>query len=193
MDKSTLSNYGWIVIVTLVLAVMLALASPFGSYVAKGFENTYTSFTQTLSTGLGQKFTYSEIEKDPHLYGIGKTKPEFVIAEYNDDYTGVTIYKNGIDSDGLMKDWEYKTASSFQEHKETLKEVVFENGIKYIGNYAFKDCTNLSNVIFSDCIKNLYMGCFYNSGLTNVVLPNTIVNLGNKVFQAYYHQLFFSL
>jgi hypothetical protein len=56
--------------------------------------------------------------------------------------------------------------------------------VETVGIYAFKDCANLSNVIFSDCIKNLYMGCFYNSGLTNVVLPNTIVNLGNKVFQA---------
>ncbi len=33
MDKSTLSNYGWIIITVLVLAVMLALATPFGSYV----------------------------------------------------------------------------------------------------------------------------------------------------------------
>ena len=30
MDKETLSNYGWIVICVLVLAVMLALATPFG-------------------------------------------------------------------------------------------------------------------------------------------------------------------
>ena len=36
MDKSTLSNYGWIVVVTLVLAVMLALATPFGEYIGEG-------------------------------------------------------------------------------------------------------------------------------------------------------------
>ena len=33
MDKQTLSNYGWLAIVTLILAVMLALATPFGTYV----------------------------------------------------------------------------------------------------------------------------------------------------------------
>ena len=33
MDKQTLSNYGWLVIVTLILAVMLALVTPFGTYV----------------------------------------------------------------------------------------------------------------------------------------------------------------
>lgn len=40
MDKSTLSNYGWIVIAVLVLAVMIALATPFGTYVKTGVENT---------------------------------------------------------------------------------------------------------------------------------------------------------
>jgi hypothetical protein len=46
MDKSTLSNYGWVVIVTLVLAVMLALATPFGDYVGKGASEVLKSYTQ---------------------------------------------------------------------------------------------------------------------------------------------------
>jgi hypothetical protein len=46
MDKSTLSNYGWVVIVTLVLAVMLALATPFGEYVGKGAGEVLKSYTQ---------------------------------------------------------------------------------------------------------------------------------------------------
>ena len=40
MDKETLSNYGWIVILVLVLAVMLALASPFGNFVATALKST---------------------------------------------------------------------------------------------------------------------------------------------------------
>lgn len=36
MDKQTLSNYGWLVIVTLILAVMLAIATPFGNFVGDG-------------------------------------------------------------------------------------------------------------------------------------------------------------
>ena len=40
MDKSTLSNYGWIVIAVLVLSVMIALATPFGMYIKSGVENT---------------------------------------------------------------------------------------------------------------------------------------------------------
>ena len=40
MDKQTLSNYGWIVICVLVIAVMVALATPFGSFVKTATENT---------------------------------------------------------------------------------------------------------------------------------------------------------
>lgn len=40
MDKETLSNYGWIVICVLVLAVMIALATPFGSYISTAVKST---------------------------------------------------------------------------------------------------------------------------------------------------------
>ena len=47
MDKETLSNYGWIVICVLVLSVMIALATPFGDYVADGFKAAYKGFGDT--------------------------------------------------------------------------------------------------------------------------------------------------
>lgn len=40
MDKETLSNYGWIVICVMVLAVMIALATPFGSFVSEAVQST---------------------------------------------------------------------------------------------------------------------------------------------------------
>ena len=40
MDKETLSNYGWIVICVLVLAVMIALATPFGRFIEQAVQNT---------------------------------------------------------------------------------------------------------------------------------------------------------
>ena len=40
MDKETLSNYGWIVICVLVMVVMIALAGPFGTFVADAVKST---------------------------------------------------------------------------------------------------------------------------------------------------------
>lgn len=52
MDKNTLSNYGWIVICTLVLAVMLALATPFGEFIAGAFKATYAGFGNVTDNAL---------------------------------------------------------------------------------------------------------------------------------------------
>ena len=44
MDKETLSNYGWIVICVLILAVMIALATPFGHFIAGAIKSTTAGF-----------------------------------------------------------------------------------------------------------------------------------------------------
>ncbi|MBR2043382.1 MAG: hypothetical protein IJ946_03495 [Clostridia bacterium] len=68
MDKETLSNYGWVVICVLVLVVMIALATPFGKYIAEAVKNTTSSlFTvsqKALNTGLGQaaQVTVKDVE-----------------------------------------------------------------------------------------------------------------------------------
>ena len=65
MDKETLSNYGWIVICVLVLAVMLALATPLGNFISTAVKSTTQGLFDTNknalnSTGLinigGQSF-----------------------------------------------------------------------------------------------------------------------------------------
>ena len=58
MDKETLSNYGWVVICVLVLVVMIALATPFGDYIAKAVKNTteglFGASQKALNNGLSQ-------------------------------------------------------------------------------------------------------------------------------------------
>ena len=56
MDKETLSNYGWVVICVLVLVVMIALATPFGKFIADAVKNTTEALfdvsQKALNTGL---------------------------------------------------------------------------------------------------------------------------------------------
>ena len=52
MDKETLSNYGWIVICVLVLAVMIALATPFGEFISTAVENTANGLFETNASAL---------------------------------------------------------------------------------------------------------------------------------------------
>ena len=55
MDKETLSNYGWITIVTLVLAVMLAFATPFGNYVKNATNSLLKGYKEANEMGLGEE------------------------------------------------------------------------------------------------------------------------------------------
>jgi hypothetical protein len=52
MHKETLSNYGWIVICTLVLAVMIALATPFGEFIRDGVWSTTNGLNDTLNKNM---------------------------------------------------------------------------------------------------------------------------------------------
>ena len=56
MDKETLSNYGWVVICVLVLVVMIALATPFGNFIAQAVKGTtealFGASQNALDTGL---------------------------------------------------------------------------------------------------------------------------------------------
>lgn len=53
MDKETLSNYGWIVICTLVLAVMIALSTPFSNFVADAIKSTINGLLNVNDEVLG--------------------------------------------------------------------------------------------------------------------------------------------
>ena len=56
MDKNTLSNYGWIVIAVLVLAVMIALATPFGQYIEQGVRSTTEGLFSTSQNAMNTAF-----------------------------------------------------------------------------------------------------------------------------------------
>ena len=67
MDRETLSNYGWITIVTLVLAVMLALATPFGNYVGNGVVSIARGYTKTSE----KKMSEQEVNDILHRFKRG--------------------------------------------------------------------------------------------------------------------------
>lgn len=53
MDKQTLSHYGWIVVLTLILAVMLAFATPFGKFIYNAVFNVTQSLVDVNDKVIG--------------------------------------------------------------------------------------------------------------------------------------------
>ena len=143
------------------------------------YAGTYTD-TVTFNISVEEKpYTIEEINADEHLIAIGKTEPEYVVAKFNDDYSDVTIFKNGSESDGEMKEWSYSDKSPFTEKAETLKRATIKSGVTNISNHAFYTCALLSNVTIPDSIIRISDFAFGSCDLlTNVTIPNSVIDIG---------------
>ena len=53
MDKETFSSYGWIVITVIVIAIMIAFATPFGEFIRDAVQGILDNFQGTANEALG--------------------------------------------------------------------------------------------------------------------------------------------
>lgn len=52
MDKNSIQEYGWIIIIIIVLAILIAFASPFGHFIVTSVQNTMQHLPQSAITAL---------------------------------------------------------------------------------------------------------------------------------------------
>lgn len=76
--------------------------------------------------------------------------------------------------------------SAFKENKN-LKKVTIGKNIKTIEQGAFTDNKNLEELIFngsddSSQLKTIGIGAFYGSGIRNLSIPDSVVNIGSYAF-----------
>ena len=126
-------------------------------------------------------YTLEEIEADEHLEGIGKTKSEYVIGQWNEDFTEITVFKNGEDSDGIMKVW-VGTESPFYNKNEIA--IMIKDGVTTIGNYAFYNCGLLTSLSIPDSVitigKSAFKGC---NLLKELSIPNSVQSIESSAFE----------
>jgi len=127
-------------------------------------------------------FTDEELENNEFIFKIGKTKPEYVLAEFNDDYTSVEIFASGTFSDGLMMDWaEADESNPFYAHRDTLKEIIFTGSLTHltsIGANAFNGCEKIEGEVKIPSSvtlvgTNAFANCY---GITEVVFTSVDIS-----------------
>ena len=128
-------------------------------------------------------YTMAEINADKYLYAIGKTKKEYVVAKFNEDFTEVVITKNGDDSDGLMKDYNSGAGyASPMREKTTLQKAIIKEGIVNISIYSFYECKNLAEVILPNSLREIDNFAFSYSFIRTLTLPKGVCTVGLSAF-----------
>ena len=76
-------------------------------------------------------------------------------------------------------------AQSYSDNKNTVPESLKKVEItkaESIGNYAFYNCADITNVMLPETVKNIGEHAFYNSGLTSIVIPDSVTRIGSSAF-----------
>ena len=79
-------------------------------------------------------------------------------------YTGLDNIETMVFSVGTGKMVDYNAASSpVSDSRDSLKEVIFEEGIEYIGSYALYNCKNITGIVIPKSVKEIgnyaFSGC----------------------------------
>ena len=98
-----------------------------------------------------------------------------------DDEGTLTISGNG--SMNNYSTFYDNQAAPWYDYRDTIKTVVMEPGITYIGGCAFSDCGNLTSVTIPEGVTDIRYSAFYGcTSLTSVTLPDSLTYLGSTAF-----------
>jgi hypothetical protein len=190
MDKSTLSNYGWIVIAVLVLSVMIALATPFGKYIETAVKSTTEGLfttSQKAFNNMGLNAVLPDQEFDGTYEKPGDNDEEELIAGATfTDGTFLTWEELKLTENGAKYGYEGSRISDTTIDNgvfygcSSLKSINIPNEITTILDSAFEKCTSLTNIDLSNTQITSIFGWTLNgcTSLTNIMLPCGMTYIG---------------
>ena len=88
-----------------------------------------------------------------------------------------------ISGTGAMYNYTSWSSSPWYAYSSPIKNVVINNGVKNIGNYAFY-CEGLTSITIPNSVTSIgdcaFMFC---TGLTSITIPNSVTSIGAQAFQ----------
>lgn len=90
-----------------------------------------------------------------------------------------------ISGSGPMTDFKYFNSSSspFCIEGSNIRTAIIQNGVTYIGNAAFWQCSKLTNVIIPNSVTGIGDYAFYDCrNLKNVTIPSSVVDIKRAPF-----------
>lgn len=86
-----------------------------------------------------------------------------------------------ISGTGAMYNWE---RSPWYNNRASIAKVIIEEGITSIGNYAFRDCSALTNITIPNSVTSIGNYAFVNcSALPSITIPNSVASIDYLAFR----------
>ena len=113
----------------------------------------------------------------------------YVAADSSKCGKNVTFtYSDGVltlGGSGAMYDYEKGAARPWDKYSNNIKRLVIGDGITKIGDWAFYECENLSQITFSKTLSQIGVRSFYGcKSLTYLELPNGLIDIGSGAFNS---------
>lgn len=109
----------------------------------------------------------------------------YVLTQNNDDTTNPT-YTLTIKGNGEMADFkesDMEGRAPWIAQKEKITAVTIENGVTYVGAYAFDHCKKLTQITIHAQLNSIGKGAFRDcEGLTSIEIPKTVTSIGASAF-----------
>ena len=84
---------------------------------------------------------------------------------------------------GTVHDYTNSSYTPWYDSRDSLKEVVIEDGVTSIGDSAFEGCTSLTSITIPDSVTSIGSSAFYwCDSLTSITIPDGVTSIGNYTF-----------
>ena len=84
---------------------------------------------------------------------------------------------------GDMESYNSEEVPPWDYYRDRITDIVIEEGVTSIGDYAFRECENLQSVAISDSVTSIGMSAFSNcSALESIVIPSGVKVICSDAF-----------
>ena len=139
-------------------------------------ECSRTGNTGNYCGGCGHAAPWLESPSNVIAEGICGTNVTWSLSKVSNDYVLT------ISGKGLMNSYTDQETKPWQDWRRLIKTVVIEDGVTSIGRLAFNNFPSLTRVTISNTVTTIGKGAFFDSGLKEVLIPDSVAVIGFDAF-----------